>query len=95
MKRIVGIKNSEKLDDFIQKELLPIDLALEELSIEEITEDDVVITAYEFKLDELLQLNGFNGNANEVILNKALLSVAVHRRSYILLSIWKPNYLIT
>lgn len=86
LKRIAGIKNSEKLDDFIQKELLPIDLALEELSIEEITEDDVVITAYEFKLDELLQLNGFNGNANEVIfLNKALLSVAVHRRSYILL----------
>ena len=86
LNRIADIKSSEKLDDFIQKELLPIDLALDELSIEEITEDDVVITAYEFKLDELLQQNGFNGNANEVVfLNKALLSVAVHRRSYILL----------
>lgn len=91
LRKIAKTKNSEKLLDFIHGELLPDSLALEELSIEEITEDDVVITAYEFKLDDHLQRNGFNPNANEVVLlNKALLSVAVNRKSYILL-----NYLET
>ena len=91
LRKIAKIKNSEKLTDFIHEELLPESLALEELSIEEITEDDVVITAYEFKLDDLLQRNGFNTESNEVVLlNKALLSVAVYRKSFILL-----NYLET
>ncbi|RCK58839.1 Ubiquitin carboxyl-terminal hydrolase 2 [Candida viswanathii] len=91
LRKIATIKKSDKLSDFIHRELLPTGLALDELSIEEITEDDVVITAYEFKLDDLLQRNGFNAEANEIsLLNKALLSVAVHRKSCILL-----NYLET
>ncbi|KAL6454705.1 UBP2 Ubiquitin carboxyl-terminal hydrolase 2 [Candida maltosa Xu316] len=91
LRKISKIKNSEKLTDFIELELLPSNLALDELGIEEITEDDVVITAYEFKLDDLLQGNGFNAEASEIVLlNKALLSVAVYRKSYILL-----NYLET
>ncbi|KAI5967480.1 UBP2 [Candida margitis] len=84
-------KNSQRLKSFLAGEIIPMDLALSELQIEEITEDDVVVTAYEFKADDLLQSNGFNADADEIIfLNKALASVAINRRSYILL-----NYLET
>ncbi|CAI5755754.1 unnamed protein product [Candida verbasci] len=86
LKRIAKVKQSERLSNFIETELKPIDLSLQEVGIEEITEDDVVITAYEFKLDDILQANNFNPNSMEILsLNKALLSVAVHRRSYLLL----------
>lgn len=79
------------LKNFLANEVIPMHLALLELQVEEITEDDVVVTAYEFKADDLLQQNGFNADANEIIfLNRALVSVAINRRSYILL-----NYLET
>ncbi|EGW34075.1 uncharacterized protein SPAPADRAFT_134218 [Spathaspora passalidarum NRRL Y-27907] len=84
---IARAKQSRALMGFIGSEIIPMSIALDELNIEEITEDDVVITAYEFKLDEILQINGFNGNSDDVVfLNKALVSVAVQRKSYILLS---------
>lgn len=86
LKLIQRVKDSQKLKDFINTELMPLSLALQELSIEEITEDEVVITAYEFKLDDILQSNGFQSGSDEVInLHKALLSVAVKRKSYLLL----------
>ncbi|RLV89093.1 Ubiquitin carboxyl-terminal hydrolase 2 [Spathaspora sp. JA1] len=88
---IARAKQSRTLLEFISSEIIPMNIALGELNIEEITEDDVVITAYEFKLDDILQLNGFNANSDDVVfLNKALVSVAVQRKSYILL-----NYLET
>ncbi|KAG5420410.1 UBP2 [Candida metapsilosis] len=83
--------DSQELKNFLATEVIPMHLALSELQVEEITEDDVVVTAYEFKADDLLQQNGFNAEANEIVfLNKALASVAINRRSYILL-----NYLET
>ena len=86
--KIIGkVKNSANLLDFIATEIVPLDIALDELNIEEITEDDVVITAYEFKLDDILQTNGFNADADEInLLHKSLLSVAINRKSYLLLN---------
>lgn len=86
-KLIAKVRNSDVLDDYLKKEVIPVNLAIEELGIEEITEDEVVITAYEFKLDDILTSNGFNADAGEVqYLNKSLLSVALFRKSYLLLN---------
>ncbi|CCG23364.1 Ubp2 protein [Candida orthopsilosis Co 90-125] len=91
LKIVAYAKGSQMLKNFLANEVIPMHLALSELQVEEITEDDVVVTAYEFKADDLLQQNGFNADANEIIfLNRALVSVAINRRSYILL-----NYLET
>lgn len=91
LKIVAYAKDSQMLKNFLANEVIPMHLALLELQVEEITEDDVVVTAYEFKADDLLQQNGFNADANEIIfLNRALVSVAINRRSYILL-----NYLET
>jgi ubiquitin carboxyl-terminal hydrolase 25/28 len=86
--QIIGkAKNSPNLHEFIVTEIVPLDIALDELNIEEITEDDVVITAYEFKLDDVLQTNGFNADGDEInLLHKSLLSVAINRKSYLLLN---------
>lgn len=91
LKVVACAKDSPRLKEFVANEVIPMHLALLELQVEEITEDDVVVTAYEFKADDLLQQNGFNAEADEIIfLNRALASVAINRRSYILL-----NYLET
>ncbi|KAG7661592.1 UBP2 [[Candida] subhashii] len=88
---IAKARNSTNLLNFLQREVIPMGMALDELNIEEVTEDEVVITAYEFKLDDLLQQNNLNANSTDIIyLHKALVSVAVHRKSYLLL-----NYLET
>ncbi|ODV82030.1 ubiquitin-specific protease [Suhomyces tanzawaensis NRRL Y-17324] len=88
---IAKARNSTKLTNFIDNEIIPLELALEELGVEEITEDEVIITAYEFGLDEVMQSNGFNSSSPKVsLLSKSLLSVAVNRKSYLLL-----NYLET
>lgn len=86
--RTIGkVRNSDTINEFLKKEIIPLNLAIDELNIEELTEDEVVITAYEFKMDDTLTSNGFNTNSNEVtFLNKALLSVAFHRKSYILMN---------
>lgn len=86
--RIVAtIRESEPLTDYLLNELIPSGIALEELRIEELTEDDVVVTAYEFRLDEVLQAANFNTKSPDIIfLNKCLLSIAVGRKSYILMN---------
>lgn len=83
---IAKARRSEKLINFLDTEIVPLELALEGIGIEEITEDEVVITAYEFRLDETLQSQGLNPISDEVkFLHRALLSVAVNRKSYLLL----------
>ncbi|CUM63290.1 uncharacterized protein PRCAT00000861001 [Priceomyces carsonii] len=87
LETISKVINSKKLFEFLDTEVIPIRIAMEELNIEEITEDEVAVTAYEFKLNECLQANGFVTNDNEIIfLNKSLLSVALNRKSYLLLN---------
>ncbi|CAK7901887.1 ubiquitin carboxyl-terminal hydrolase 2 [[Candida] anglica] len=87
LKTIAIALDSETIYSFLNQEILPLTLSLEELAIEEVTEDEVVITAYEFKKEDLLSANGYKLNADEVVfLNKALLSVAVNRKSYLLMS---------
>lgn len=87
LKTIGNVRNSSTISDFMKKEIIPLNMAVDELSIEELTEDEVVITAYEFKMDDILTSNGFNTNSSDVTLvNKALLSVAFHRKSYLLMN---------
>ena len=87
LQTVAKVRKSSNLWKFINNEIIPLNIALDELNIEEITEDDVVITAYEFKLDDTLQANGFRNDASEILfLHKALLSVAVNRKSYLLLN---------
>lgn len=84
---IATINNSTGLVTFLENELIPAPIALEELRIEELTEDDVVVTAYEFRLDEVLQSVNFNAESQEIrFLNKCLLSIAISRKSYILMN---------
>lgn len=84
---IATIKHCPRLVSFLDKELIPSQIALAELRIEELTEDDVVVTAYEFRLDEVLQSVNFNAESQEIrFLNKCLLSIAISRKSYILMN---------
>lgn len=86
---VIGtVKQSSKIIEFLKSEIIPVFLAQQEVGIEEITEDDVVITAFEYKLNDLaLQPN----NNDEIkTLNKSLLSLAYNRKSSILM-----NYLET
>lgn len=82
---ISKIKNSDFLQNFLKNEIIPIDLALNELGVEEITEDDVVITAYEFRMDDLV-LQGGNNQGDIDLANKSLISLATNRKSYILMN---------
>lgn len=86
--RLIGeIRSSDTIANYLINEILPMSIALEELSIEEVTEDEVVITAYEFKMEDLLTVNNNNSQTDEVkFLNKAFLSVAVNRKSYLLMN---------
>ncbi|MCH0629140.1 hypothetical protein JNB11_04090 [Kocuria palustris] len=71
---------------FLTKEIPPVLLAEEMLAISEVTEDEVVITAYEYKLDDLMQQNMLNADAAEIrATHRALLSIAVHRKLFCLL----------
>lgn len=84
---IASIRKSPALFDFIANELIPSQVALDELRIEEVTEDEVVVTAFEFRLDEVMQSVNFDRNNAEVLfLQRCLLSIAVGRKSYILMN---------
>lgn len=90
LKLIANALESSTLREYIRNEVLPLGIAMDDLGIEEITEDEVVITAYEFKLDDVLQSNGFNSTASEILLlNRSMLSVAIHRKSYVLMSYYE------
>lgn len=87
LRMISSIRRSPIIDEFLRTELVPQQVALEELRIEDVTEDEVVITAFEFRLDEVMQAANFNTSSPEVVfLQKCLLSIAVARKSYILMS---------
>lgn len=90
LKLIAKVRNSDILNKFIEREIIPFGLALDALSVEEITEDEVVLTAFEFRLDELLQASNFQISDDVVFLYKSLASIAIYRKSYILM-----NYLET
>lgn len=84
---IASIRDSSVLFDFITNELVPTPIALNELRIEELTEDEVVVTAFEFRLDEVMQSANFDvKNPDVVFLQRCLLSIAVGRNSYILMN---------
>lgn len=84
---IATIRNSNHIKNFLQTEIIPQSIALEELRIEDVTEDEVAVTAYEFRLDELMQSVNFNLQSPEIkMLQKCMLSIAVFRKSYILLT---------
>ncbi|KAI5962535.1 UBP2 [Candida pseudojiufengensis] len=92
LKRIAIANNSESLKEFLAYEIIPMNLAINELGIEEITEDEVVITAFEFKVDDIMTQN-MNPNSNEIkMLNKALTSIAINRRSNLLLNYLETKY---
>lgn len=87
LRTIASIRNSPVLFAYIANELIPTQIALDELHIQEVTEDEVVVTAFEFRLDEVMQSANFDrNNADVVFLKKCLLSIAVGRKSYILMS---------
>lgn len=88
---ISAISASSALEHFLQKELVPGPIALEELRIEEVTEDEVVVTAYEFRLDELVQVESKASGSEIAFLQKCLLSIAVGRKSYILMTYIEKN----
>lgn len=93
------IRNSKYIGDFLAKEVIPISVALDQLNIEELTEDEVVITAFEFKLEDTLISNEYNYQSGDVILlKKSFVSVALNRRSYLLLNYAEQNladYIVT
>lgn len=77
---------------FFENELVPVSVALEELRIEDVTEDVVVITAYEFRVDEVMQMVDLDANHESIqFLHRCLLSIGVLRKSYILLSYLEPR----
>lgn len=87
LKIIASITNSSTLSDFIANELIPTPIALAEMRIEEVTEDEVVVTAFEFRLDEVMQSANFDrANPDVIFLQRCLLSIAVGRKSYILMN---------
>lgn len=92
LRMIANIRKSQFLFKFLDNEIIPIGLALDELGVELITEDEVVITAFEFRLDELLQASNFKISGEVSFLYKCLLSVAVKRKSYILMHYIETKY---
>lgn len=76
-----------EVKQFLAVEYPPLLLAQDMLSISEITEDEVVVTAYEYKLDDLMSQHLFNADAAEIkAVHRALMSVAVNRKLYFLLN---------
>lgn len=80
LKNIGKIKNSSLIKDFLENELIPVSLALNNLGVEEITDDDVVVTAFEYKLSELNNIDDIT------TLKKSFFSLAVNRKSFILMT---------
>ena len=84
---ISDIVGSETLARFLRDEMIIPQAALHELRIEEATEDEVVITAYEIRLDDVMLAFNFNSSSAEVVFfQKCLLSVATVRRSFLLMA---------
>lgn len=92
LKVIASVRQSDVLNKFLESELVPLDIALNTLSIEEITEDEVVITAFEFNLDEVLQANNLRVTDEVTFSYRALLSVAVNRKSHVLMNYIETKY---
>ena len=87
LRTICAVKRSPFIENFLRTELVPETVALLELRIESLTEDEVVVTAYEYRLDEVMQLVNFVATSPEIVfLQKCLLLIAVYRKSYILMS---------
>lgn len=87
LEKIATLRQDSRLKEFLRDEILPMSIALNELRIEEVTEDEVVITAFEFRLNDLMQEFNFNANSPEIkLLQRSLYSVAVGRKSYVLLN---------
>lgn len=84
---IAKVRNSVAFSKYLLEELIPVAIAMAELNVQEITEDEVVLTAYEFKLDEVMQSNGFDPQDKDILfLHEALLSIAVNRKSNIIMN---------
>lgn len=84
---IAEIQKSSFILKFLDEEIVAPLAAIQELRIEEVTEDEVVITAYEIRLDELMQATNFNTSSVEIVfLQKCLISIATARRSFLLLT---------
>lgn len=84
---ICEIQNSSVIKKFLREEMVSPRAAIQELRIEEATEDEVVITAYEIRLDEVMQSVNFNTSSPEVVfLQKCLVSIATVRRSFLLMA---------
>lgn len=87
LRLVAAVTDSTVLSTFLISELVPIRIALDELRIEEVTEDEVAITAYELRLDEILQYANFNPDSADLkFLHRCLLSLAVSRKLYVLMS---------
>lgn len=87
LEKIATLRDDVKLKQFLKDEILPMSIALNELRIEEVTEDEVVITAFEFRLNDIMQEFNFNADSPEIkLLQRSLYSVAVGRKSYVLLN---------
>ncbi|KAG7194024.1 ubiquitin-specific protease ubp2 [Scheffersomyces spartinae] len=84
---IAKVRNSVTFNKYLLEELVPVNIAMSELNIQEITEDEVVLTAYEFKLDEVMQSNGFDSQDKDILfLHESLLSIGVNRKSNIIMN---------
>lgn len=89
---IAEIQNSLVIEKFLREEMVSPIAAIQELRIEEATEDEVVITAYEIRLDEVMQAVNFNTSSPEIIfLQKCLVSIATVRRSFLLMAYIESN----
>lgn len=89
---IAEIQNSSGIEKFLREEMVSPLAAIQELRIEEATEDEVVITAFEIRLDEVMQAVNFNTTSPEIIfLQKCLVSIATVRRSFLLMAYIESN----
>lgn len=84
---IAKIRESELIETFLREEVVSPLAAIQELHIEEATEDEVVVTAYEIRLDEVMQAVNFNTSSPEIeFLQKCLISIATVRHSFLLMA---------
>lgn len=84
---IAEIQGSKSIEKFLKEEMVVPLAAIQELRIEEATEDEVVVTAFEIRLDEVMQAVNFNATSPEVVfLQKCLVSIATVRRSFLLMA---------
>lgn len=87
LRTLGAIRESKLIDKFLREEMVAPLAAIQELRIEEATEDEVVVTAYEIRLDEVMQAVNFNTSSPEIVfLQKCLVSIATVRRSFLLMA---------